>query len=195
MKKLLVVLLLIFTGQALEAQNTSEKDVAMLEAIYKESLLNGNSYNWLDHLSNKIGGRLSGSINAQKAVQYTKEELEKLGLDRVWLQPVMVPKWVRGLKEYSFMETGPGVTSVMNICALGGSVATPNAGLKANVVEVTSLEELDSLGSKNIKGKIVFFNRPMRADLIQTFEAYGGCVDQRYSGAKQAAKYPWQNGF
>ena len=81
MKKLLVVLLLIFTGQALEAQNTSEKDAAMLEAIYKESLLNGNSYNWLDHLSNKIGGRLSGSINAQKAVQYTKEELEKLGLD------------------------------------------------------------------------------------------------------------------
>ena len=51
------------------------------------------------------------------------------------------------------METGPGVTSVMNICALGGSVATPNAGLKANVVEVTSLEELDALGSKNIKGK------------------------------------------
>ena len=189
MKKLLVVLLLIFTGQALEAQNTSEKDAAMLEAIYKESLLNGNSYNWLDYLSNKIGGRLSGSINAQKAVQYTKEELEKLGLDRVWLQPVMVPKWVRGLKEYSFMETGPGVTSVMNICALGGSVATPNAGLKANVVEVSSLEELDALGSKNIKGKIVFFNRPMRADLIQTFEAYGGCVDQRYSGAKQAAKY------
>ena len=189
MKKLLVVLLLIFTGQAVEAQNTSEKDAAMLEAIYKESLLNGNSYNWLDHLSNKIGGRLSGSINAQKAVQYTKEELEKLGLDRVWLQPVMVPKWVRGLKEYSFMETGPGVTSVMNICALGGSVATPNAGLKANVVEVSSLEELDALGSKNIKGKIVFFNRPMRADLIQTFEAYGGCVDQRYSGAKQAAKY------
>jgi hypothetical protein len=189
MKKLLVVLLLFFTGQAVEAQNTSEKDAAMLEAIYKESLLNGNSYNWLDHLSNKIGGRLSGSINAQKAVQYTKEELEKLGLDRVWLQPVMVPKWVRGLKEYSFMETGPGVTSVMNICALGGSVATPNAGLKANVVEVSSLEELDSLGSKNIKGKIVFFNRPMRADLIQTFEAYGGCVDQRYSGAKQAAKY------
>ncbi len=189
MKKLLVVLLLIYTGKTIDAQNTSEKDAAMLEAIYKESLLNGNSYTWLDHLSNKIGGRLSGSINAQKAVQYTKEELEKLGLDRVWLQPVMVPKWVRGLKEYSYMETGPGVTSVMNICALGGSVATPNAGLKANVIEVSSLEELDALGSKNIKGKIVFFNRPMQADLIQTFEAYGGCVDQRYSGAKQAAKY------
>ena len=189
MKKLLVVLLLIFMAQTLEAQNTQEKDAAMLEAIYKASLLNGNSYPWLDHLSNKIGGRLSGSINAQKAVQYTKEELDKLGLDKVWLQPVMVPKWVRGLKEYSFMETGPGVTSVMNICALGGSVATPNAGIKANVIEVSSLEELDSLGSKNIKGKIVFFNRPMRADLIQTFEAYGGCVDQRYSGAKEAAKY------
>ena len=72
------------------AQNNSQKDATMLEAIYKASLLNGKSYSWLDHLSNKIGGRLSGSINAQKAVAYTKAELEKLGLDKVWLQPVMV---------------------------------------------------------------------------------------------------------
>ncbi len=189
MRKILSLLILLSIGQSVIAQKANTKDAAMLEAIYKESLLNGNSYDWLDHLSNKIGGRLSGSTNAAKAVKYTKAELDKLGLDKVWLQPVMVPKWVRGLKEYSFMETGPGITSIMNVCALGGSVATSNAGLKANVVEVTTLEELAVLGRENIEGKIVFFNRPMQADLILTFQAYGGCVDQRYSGAKEAAKY------
>ena len=64
MKKLPILLLLICMSQGLKAQNNTQKDAAMLEAIYKASLLDGKSYSWLDHLSNKIGGRLSGSINA-----------------------------------------------------------------------------------------------------------------------------------
>ena len=153
------------------------------------ALLNGKSYDWLDYLSNNIGGRLSGTLNAEKAVQYTKEELEKLGLDKVWLQPVMVPKWTRGFPEYAYVETGPGKTSLTNVCALGGSVATSDIGLKAEVIEVQGIEDLALYGREQIEGKIVFYNRPMQADLINTFEAYGGCVDQRYVGAMEAAKY------
>ncbi len=167
----------------------SQSDEEVLKNIYKTSLTNGKSYDWLNHLSNQIGGRLSGSLNAERAVAYTKEELEKLGLDKVWLQPVMVPKWVRGPKEYAYIETGPGKTTILNICALGGSVATPALGLKANIIEVQNFEELKALGKANVEGKIVFYNRPMQVDLINTFEAYGGCVDQRYSGAAEAAKY------
>ena len=161
----------------------------MIEKIYDTSLLKGKSYDWLDHLSNQIGGRLSGSYNAEKAVKYTKEQLEELGLDRVWLQPVMVPKWVRGAKEYAFIETAPGMTTTVPICALGGSVATPDGGLKAELIEVKSFEELDALGKDKIAGKIVFYNRPMQAELISTFNAYGGCVEQRYKGAEKAIAY------
>lgn len=168
---------------------SQDKDEVQLKNIYKTALTNGQSYQWLDHLSNKIGGRLSGSLNAEKAVKYTKEELESLGLDKVWLQPVMVPKWVRGSKEVAYIEAQPGSKNEVPICALGGSIATPKEGIKAKVIEVQSLEELDSLGEEKIKGKIVFYNRPMQADLINTFHAYGGCVDQRASGAKEAAKY------
>ena len=167
----------------------SQSDKDMLRSIYTQSLTNGKSYEWLDHLSNEIGGRLSGSLNAERAVAYTKEELETIGLDRVWLQPVMVPKWVRGAKEFGYIETAPGRTTSVNICALGGSVATNAAGLKAKVIEVQDFEELESFGREQIEGKIVFFNRPMQATLIQTFQAYGGCVNQRYSGAREAAKY------
>jgi len=167
----------------------SQNDEEVMKEIYNQSLTNGKSYDWLNYLSNQIGSRLSGSLGAEKAVTWGKEELDKLGLDKVWLQPVMVPKWVRGAKEYAFIESEPGKTTSVNICALGGSVATPALGIKANVVEVHNFEELAALGKENVEGKIVFFNRPMQADLIPTFEAYGGCVDQRGQGAAEAAKY------
>ena len=166
-----------------------QRDSLMLKSIYKTALLNGNAYDWLDHLTNQIGGRLSGSLNADRAVKWSKEELEKLNLDRVWLQPVLVPKWVRGPKEFALIETEPGVTFNVPITALGGSVATPSVGLKAEVVEVQNFEDLATLGRENIDGKIVFFNRPMQADLISTFSAYGGCVNQRYDGAREASQY------
>ncbi|OIQ29611.1 MAG: peptidase M28 family protein [Bacteroidetes bacterium MedPE-SWsnd-G2] len=183
--KIIFTLSLLWIGLSGYAQDDKE----VMASIYKNALTQGESYEWLRHLSNEIGGRLSGSLNAERAVNYTKEELDKLGLDKVWLQPVMVPRWVRGTPEFAFIETAPGKSINVNICALGGSVATPAGGLKANVIEVSSLEELKTLGTEKIKGKIVFFNRPMQADLIHTFEAYGGCVDQRYAGAMEAAKY------
>ena len=166
----------------------AQSDAYYIKTIYKNALTNGQSYEWLDYLSNEIGGRLSGSLNAEYAVEYTKSELQKLGLNRVWLQPVMVPKWVRGNPEFGYIETAPGKTISVNICALGGSVSTPAQGLKAEVIEVKGIEELKVIDPELVNGKIVFFNRPMQVDLILTFEAYGGCVDQRYNGAEEAGK-------
>lgn len=186
MKKYILITLLLIMFYA-EAQQ--QKDSLMLQSIYRTALLDGKAYDWLDYLTNQIGGRLSGSLNAERAVEWSKEELEKLNLDKVWLQPVLVPKWVRGPKEFALIETEPGVTFNVPITALGGSVATPSVGLKAEVVEVQNFEELAALGREKIDGKIVFFNRPMQADLISTFSAYGGCVNQRYDGAREASQY------
>jgi len=183
-----IFLTLLFTSvfQGLWAQ---EEDAEMLRSIYTTSLTQGKAYDWLNHLSNQIGGRLSGSVQAQQAVDYTRKELEQLGLDKVWLQPVMVPKWVRGTAEFAYIESEPGNTNNVPVCALGGSVATPSGGIKAQVVEVQGVEELEKLGRDAIEGKIVFYNRPMDPTLINTFQSYSGCVDQRYSGAAEAAKY------
>jgi hypothetical protein len=182
-KNILIILFLI------PALISSQDDKEQLRKIYKTSLINGHSYDWLDYLSNEIGSRLSGSLNAELAVNYTKSELEKIGLDTVWLQPVMVPKWIRGNPEFAYIETAPGKTIPVNLCALGGSISTPLAGIKAHVLEVQSIDQLKKTPRDSIKGKIVFFNRPMQADIISTFEAYGGCVNQRYDGAKEAARF------
>ena len=168
---------------------SAQSDESVIRDIYDNSLLNGKSYEWLDYLSNQIGGRLSGSLSAELAVNWTKSEMELMGLDKVWLQPVMVPKWVRGTPEFAYIETSPGKTTKVNICALGGSISTHSAGLKGNLVEVKSFEELEKLGKDKIKGKIVFYNRPMDATLIDTFKAYGSCVNQRYEGAVKAIEY------
>ncbi len=184
MKRLIIILSLVI-GLNVSAQTDAE----VIQQLYQTSLTNGKSYEWLDYLSNQIGGRLSGSLNAERAVEYTKAELDSLGLDKVWLQPVMVPRWVRGAPEYAFIETAPGKTITVNISALGSSIATPGGGIKANVVEVKNFEELEALGKENIEGKIVFFNRPMQADVISTMTAYGGANNQRTAGAREASKY------
>lgn len=184
MRKSILCVALFLNGITLFAQTNDEQTI---KEIYKSALTNSKCYSWLDHLSNSIGSRLSGSANAEKAVLYTKGEMEKMGFDKVYLQEVMVPKWVRGEKETAYILDNKIKINV-SICALGGSIATPKNGLTAEVIEVHGLDELAKLGDK-LKGKIVFFNRPMNPENIETFKSYGGCVDQRSAGAREAAKF------
>ena len=183
-KSIFLITFFLFISKILLSQSEVEKNIQIL---FKKSLTEGKSYEWLDHLSNKIGGRLSGSLNSQRAIEWSKNELDNLGLDKVYLQPVMVPKWIRGTFEYANIETSPGNTINVPVCALGGSISTPLGGLRANVIEVKSFDEL-SKKKNQVEGKIVFFNRAMRADLVNTFEAYSEAVDQRVQGAEIAAK-------
>ena len=180
------ILFFLFLFQPLVAQEKNHEQ--QINEIFNLALTQGKSYDWLDYLSNQIGGRLSGSLNAERAVKWGEEALQSLDLDRVYLEDVMVPKWVRGNFEYASIITGPGMSINVPVCSLGGSIATPAAGLRAQVVEVKDFEELEALGEENIKGKFVFYNRAMPANLINTFDAYSKTVDQRSSGAAKAAR-------
>jgi hypothetical protein len=185
MKINLILMLLLFNSAVFFAQT---KDEQVFKEIYNSALTNSQCYSWLEYLSNDIGSRLSGSEGAEKAVQYTKKRMETLGFDKVYLQEVMVPKWVRGEKETAYIQDNKTKIKIP-ICALGGSIATPKNGLTAEVIEVHSLEELKTLGIDKIKGKIVFYNRPMDNGAIEAFDAYSGAIDQRYMGATEASKY------
>lgn len=186
MKKILFVLLSLCIGQAL-AQTADE---ITIKSIYDMALKNGQSYEMLGQLTKEVGARLSGSPGAAAAVEWSYHEMKKFEFDSVWVQPLMVPHWVRGTKEIGKIINSKKMgTLELNICALGGSVGTGPQGIIAKVIEVKSFEELAQLGTKNVEGKIVFFNRPMDPTKINTFAAYGGAVDQRGGGASEAAKY------
>ena len=188
------ILLLLFVSFFVSSCNTKSKqkvtlnfspqeiiDSTNIKSLFNSVLKDGKSYEWLRDLTQNIGGRLSGSPEAAKAVVWGEKLMNAIGLDSVWLQPVMVPHWVRGVKEIARYTTN-GIEKNVPICALGFSIATPNVGVLAEVIEVKSLEEAKALGEK-MKGKIVFFNRSFDTTLINTFSAYGGCVDQRVQGA------------
>jgi len=162
-------------------------DSTNIKTLFNSALTDGKSYEWLRDLTQNIGGRLSGSPEAAESVVWGEKIMKEVGLDSVWLQPVMVPHWVRGEKEAA-SYTINGIKKNVPICALGFSIATPKSGVIAEVIEVKTLEEAKALGDE-MKGKIVFFNRPFDDQLINTFSAYGGCVDQRVNGAAVCGEF------
>ncbi|GAB5524577.1 MAG: M28 family peptidase [Roseivirga sp.] len=187
MKKFLLILLM---GLTLPALSQNQADEAMVKKIFDEALANGESYDMLRYLTKRIGGRLSGSPEAAAAVEWSRQQMETYGFDRVFLQEVMVPHWVRGKKEIGRIVNSRKLGSQsVNIVALGNSVGTGPKGTVGQIVEVQDFQELAKLGRANIAGKIVFFNRPMDPKLIDTFSAYGGASGQRGSGPSEAAKY------
>ncbi len=164
-----------------------------LKRIQQAALESDYAYAQVAHLSNNIGPRLSGSPQAQHAVEYVAAELKRLGLE-VQLEKVMVPHWVRGEETATLVQfpgMAPNTTQKIVLTALGGSTATAANGLVAEVVVVNNFEELQELGRKNVAGKIVLFNVLFDKQLAaQGFAgpAYGQAVAYRAAGPSAAAR-------
>jgi hypothetical protein len=182
-KLLLPIYLLLFTPLCI-----AQTDSAIIKSIYDEALSNGKSYKNLEYLCHKIGHRLSGSTQAQQAVDWAFKTMKEAGADTVFLQECMVPHWIRGEKEIGKVIT-PKESKQVAICALGGSIATIAEGITANIIEVMGIDGLAKLGAEKIKGKIVFFNEPMDPTMLATHLSYRKVGNQRWSGASEAVKY------
>ena len=164
------------------------QDAKTIRTIYDLALTQSEAYENLRILCKDIGHRLSGSEGADSAVVWGQRVLGKLELDTIYLQEITVPHWERGRKEKAYFYNEKG-KNMLDVCALGGSISTGmNQFIKGDVLEVKSLDEVNNLPDSLVKGKIIFYNRPMNPKKISTFSAYGSCVDQRYSGAIEAAK-------
>ncbi len=163
-----------------------DDEAFFIKSIYDHTLTEGVCHPWLSEMCTDIGGRLSGSDNANKATDFVKSKLLSLSLDTVYKQPCMVPAWERGdLEIVKYISDGEELSA----SALGNSIGTGGKILMAEVIEVQSLDEVRELGREKIMGKIVFYNRPMDPKQLTTFSAYGGAVDQRVFGATVAAEY------
>jgi len=180
---LIAMITLCFTTSA---QND---DSLAIRKIASEILSQGTAYENLRYLCKKIGPRLSGSPQAQKAVEATAKMLKEAGADTVYLQPCMVPHWVRGEKEQGYIQVANGLKYPLKLCALGNSEGTGKKGLTGSVIEIRNFQELDRLGEAGVKGRIVFFNYPMNPTYVRTFMAYGESGAYRTRGPSRAAKF------
>jgi hypothetical protein len=184
-KKFFLIALVCMQG-SLYAQ---DNDSIMILRLFETALARGDAYQNLEVLCRDYPKRLAGSPGAAGAVDFTRKIMDKYGLDSVWLQPCMVPHWVRGEKETAQYIGSNSEKKSLAICALGNSIGTGDKGITGSLIEVKSFKELDSLGKKNIAGKIVYYSHPMDQTKISPFEAYGEGVEYRWAGAERAAKY------
>jgi carboxypeptidase Q len=184
----IVVLWMLLSTQAF-AQYTST-DSSIIKTIFTTALTKGESYSNLRYLCKNIGHRLTGSPEAEQALNWSKSVVEKFEVDTVYKQSVEAPVWIRGNVEtvVQNIELHKNHRFPLEACALGGSVGT-NGAITAKVVKVEGIEDLEKVDPALLKGAIVFYNKPMDKAKINTFEAYGGCVSQRYWGASEASKY------
>lgn len=178
-------LVLIFISLNVYSQ---ENDSIVIRNVYSEALTSFDSYYMLRDLCKNIGGRLTGSKNANDAVTFIESRLKEMKLDNVYLQEMKVRNWERGEKEVGYAKTNKGRVN-FNVCALGISVGTGDKGIEAKVVEVKSWDELRNLGKENVQEKIVFFSRAADQRGYTTGYGYGSSVDQRVRGAIEGARY------
>ncbi|HYP29607.1 MAG TPA: M20/M25/M40 family metallo-hydrolase [Blastocatellia bacterium] len=164
-----------------------------LKRLHAAALASDYDYRQVAYLCNNIGPRLSGSPQAQAAVEYVASEMRKLGAE-VRLEKVMVPHWVRGEEKAALVEypgMAPGTTQKVVVTALGNTIATPPEGLTAEVVPVSSFEELTALGRERVAGKIVLYNVRFDrrlAEMGHAGQAYGQAVTYRWAGPSAAAR-------
>jgi len=170
----------------------SKELIQQLESVREAALNSDYAWRQLAHLTENIGPRPAGSLQAQAASEYVAAEMRKLGLD-VHLEEARVSHFVRGEEKAELVEF-PGQPAQVNqkivLTALSGGTATPPEGITADVVVVRSFDELTALGRDKVAGKIVLFSvhyDVRKAQAGSAFDAYGEAVVYRGNGGKAVA--------
>lgn len=130
----------------------------------------------LAELTDGFGNRISGSEALERAIDWIIARMKSEGLDNVRGEPAMVPHWVRGHEKAELLQ--PRYVN-LPMLGLGGSVGTPRGGVEAEVLVVSSFDELKARAA-DAKGKIVLYDVP--------FVSYGQTVIYRVIGANEASR-------
>jgi carboxypeptidase Q len=156
---------------------------AVTARIVAQATSTATAWNRLAELTDMFPARLSGSTNLQRAIDWTADQMKRDGFDNVRVEKVMVPHWVRGGESAEIVEPFQGQLA---IAALGGSVGTPPAGVRAEAFVVKSYDDLEAHAAQ-VKGKIVVYNVVYKTD-TDPLVAYREGTQYRGAGASRAAK-------
>ena len=151
--------------------------------LRERALEDDTAYELLRSLTSRVGPRFAGSPGDSAAVVWAVATLRGLGFSAVRTEPVRVPRWVRGECRVETVSPWP---QRLVAEALGGSVATPEGGIEAEVVGVRDLDELMRGDSTRFAGRIVFVQRRMERSADAS--GYGPAVAGRTRGAVEAAR-------
>jgi len=151
---------------------------ATADKLIDAALADTEGYNRLAYLCYRIGHRLSGSPGLEKAIAWSVETMKAAGLSNVRVIPAKVPHWVRGAESARMLTP---LDRPLHMLGLGMSIGTPPGGITADVVAVSTFDELAKLGRAKIQGKIVLYN--------EEYRGYGPTRVYRATGAARAAEF------
>ena len=174
-------LLVLAVSSPLAAQRDSSALVtryrAAADRIIAAATADSGAYRRLAELTDRFGHRFSGSESLERAIDWILEEMRRDGLANVRGEPVTVPRWVRGAESAELVAP---IKRPLSMLGLGGSIATPPGGITAEVLVVSTFEELDRRGAE-ARGRIVLFDAP--------FTTYSQTVQYRRNGAMAAGRH------
>lgn len=160
------------------AQGTPVAEAYREAATRLTQAATADAFAWqrLAEFTDTYGNRISGSENLTRAVAWAADTMRKDGLDNVHTEKVMVPRWVRGAETAEIVDPP---RHPLQVLGLGGTIPTPAGGVEADIVVVSSFDELRGRAA-DARGRIVLYNAP--------FTNYGDTVTYRTGGARTAAQ-------
>ncbi len=138
-------------------RDTRIPDAALVHAaqLREQALQDGTAWQVVESLTTEIGPRLAGSEADARAVRWAEAKFKALGYDKVWLQPVSFPKWVRRSERADVVGAN---AQPLTLTALGGS---PGGTVEAEVVRFADLAALEAVPAGSLAGKIAFVDYRM----------------------------------
>lgn len=188
---LMTASLLTTTFAAAQQPNTEAKPFAITDyqpiaqKIISAGRAENDAYLKLQELCDDIGHRISGSPSLDQAIAWAVQSMTDDGQENVRTELVKVRHWLRGNESCELIQPRP---LKIEMLGLGGSIATPAAGITAETIVVRDKAELDSLPDNQIAGKIVVFNAAMPNYSEIEGSGYGAVVQYRSNGASWAAE-------
>ena len=158
-------------------------DLAHAQALRSAGLTDSLAYALVESLVTEVGARPAGSPNDLRAVQWAQAKLTALGFANVRAEPVPLSAWQRG--PMSARLTAPYPHPLVAV-ALGNSVATPDAGIDAEIAYYPDLLSLRADTTERARGRIVFIDQ--KTERSRDGSGYGEAVPARSSGAIEAAR-------
>ncbi|NNC38993.1 MAG: M20/M25/M40 family metallo-hydrolase [Hyphomonadaceae bacterium] len=164
-----------------------EKIVETIDPTVKKlidaSLKSTHAYDITESLTTEIGPRLAGSEAEARARKWAEEKFLALGFSNVKTEAFVIEGWERGIESAAIVSPYP---QQLYVTSLGGSVATPEAGITAPVAFFESFEALKNAPEGGLDGKIVYITGKMEKAINGA--GYGPANMKRRSGATEAAK-------
>jgi Zn-dependent M28 family amino/carboxypeptidase len=153
-----------------------------LVSIAGHGMMDAHPYADLEELSDMIGGRVTGSPEAAKAIEWGIAKMKAIGLDNVHAEPWQLSRgWTRGFATAELVEP---IQHKLTIDSMGWVGSTPQNGVTAEAVPV-NINDLDGElhhNAANWAGKILIIVKKGEEpkDRMGNFAKFGGFLKQAW---------------